>query len=47
MFLFYIATGIAADTAAAQALGAMLLSQGGWTGSIAAACFALGSAICE
>ena len=33
------------DAAAANALGALLLKQGGWTGSIGAACFAVGSTI--
>jgi uncharacterized protein DUF4386 len=31
------------DAAAANALGALLLKQGGWMGSLAATCFALGS----
>jgi len=31
------------DAAAANAVGALLLKQGGWTGSISATCFALGS----
>ncbi|SRR6266852_1621176 len=35
----------APDAAAAQALGALLLNQGGWTGSIAATCFVLGSTL--
>ena len=35
----------ASDAAAANALGALLLKQGGWTGSIAAACFAMGSTL--
>lgn len=40
------ATGAATpDRAAAHALGALLLQQGGWTGSIAAACFAVGSTL--
>ena len=41
------ATTVAAapDAAAAQALGALLLNQGGWTGSIAATCFVLGSTL--
>jgi hypothetical protein len=35
----------ATDAAAANALGALLLQQEGWTGSIAAMCFALGSTL--
>jgi len=31
--------------AAAQALGGLLLNQGGWTGSVAATCFALSSTL--
>lgn len=34
-----------ADAAAANALGALLLKQGGWTGLIAATCFAVGSTL--
>jgi hypothetical protein len=33
------------DAAAANALGALLLKQGGWTGIIAAICFAMGSTL--
>lgn len=33
------------DAAAAQALGALLLKMGGWTGLIAATCFAVGSTL--
>jgi hypothetical protein len=40
------ATGAATpDAAAASALGGLLLKQGGWTASIAAACFAVGSTL--
>ena len=39
------AAAAAPDAAAAHALGALLLKQGGWTGSIAAACFAVGSTL--
>ena len=35
----------APEAAAAQAVGAVLLKMGGWTGLIAATCFALGSAL--
>lgn len=35
----------APDAAAAQALGALLLKMGGWTGLIAATCFAVGSTL--
>lgn len=47
--LLSIATASAAvpapDAAAAQALGALLLKTGGWTGMIAATCFAVGSTL--
>ena len=36
-------TAAAADAAAANALGASLLNQGGWTGGIGAFCFVIGS----
>ena len=35
----------ASDAAAARALGALLLSMGGWAGTIAATCFAVGSTL--
>lgn len=38
-------TAAAPDAAAAQALGALLLKQGGWGASIAATCFAVGSTL--
>jgi hypothetical protein len=38
-------TASASDAAAAQALGALLLKAGGWSGLIAATCFAAGSTI--
>jgi hypothetical protein len=37
--------GAGPDAAAANALGALLLKQGGWTGTIGATCFALGSTL--
>ena len=37
------AAAAAPEAAAAQALAALLMKQGGWQGSIAAACFAIGS----
>jgi hypothetical protein len=47
--LVSVATASAAaagpDAAATQALGALLLKQDGWSGSIAAVCFAVGSTI--
>ena len=36
---------VGADAAAAYALGGLLLEQGGWTGSIAATCFVMGSTL--
>jgi Domain of unknown function (DUF4386) len=39
------AAAAGADAAAANALGALLLKMGGWTGTMAAICFALGSTI--
>jgi Domain of unknown function (DUF4386) len=49
MGLLSIATASAAvnatDTAAANSLAGMLLIQGGWTGTIAAICFAVGSTL--
>ena len=36
---------VAVDASTAQALGALMLKQEGWTGNIAAACFAIGSTI--
>lgn len=38
-------TATAPDAAAAIALGALLLKQGGWTASVAAICFAVGSTL--
>jgi hypothetical protein len=38
-------SGGAADGAAAQTLGGLLLQQGSWTGSIAAICFVMGSTL--
>jgi hypothetical protein len=38
-------TAIGNDAATAQALGGLLLSQGAWTGSIAAICFVIGSTL--
>jgi len=38
-------TVAAADAAAANALGGLLLQQGGWSGNIAATCFVMGSTL--
>jgi len=38
-------TAVGPDAAAAQANGALMLSQGGWTGNIGALCFVMGSTL--